>query len=101
MLIRISSALFLALAVIGTACGSDEDDDNHGGHGATDPDCAAIGEVCTHDVHTELAAECHEIYHDNAAAECSARKAECVSHCVEAAGLGGAGGAGGAGGEHG
>ncbi len=91
MFIRISSALFLALALIGTACGEDDDED-------TGAECKAIGTTC-HDVPTELGQECHEIGHDNVASVCSERGAECLAYC-EAYGAGGAGGAGGEAGSH-
>jgi hypothetical protein len=95
MLIRISSALFLALALVGTACGEDDDEDNP--VPMADPVCQEIGEVC-HGVPTDLGEECHELGHDGVAAVCAEREDECLAHCNEV-GVGGAGGQGGGGGE--
>ncbi len=88
------SLLLSAGLVLAVACSSEDDGDDHG-HGEPAADCAAIGDVCTHDVVTALADECHEISHANDAAVCAERKDECVSHCVAAAAAGGAGGEGG------
>lgn len=82
----------LALAV---ACSSEDEHDDDHGHGEPAAECAAIGEVCSHDVATALSEECHEIYHANDATVCAEREDECVSHCVGAAAAGGAGGEGG------
>lgn len=90
------SVLPLAL---GLALACSEEDDHEEEH-ETPAACAPIGEVCTHDVHTTLGAECHDIYHDGDAALCSDRQAECVAHCEAELAAGGAGGGGGAGGSH-
>ncbi len=96
MFIRISSVLFLALALIGTACG-DDDEDN--AVPTADPVCKEIGSTC-HDVPTALGQECHELGHEGDAAVCAERQDECLTYCTEFGG-GGAGGQGGGGGEGG
>lgn len=86
----------LGLLVAGScliASCSEEDEDEET-HAEPAPDCQDIGDVCTHDVTGELADECHEVYHANDAAECAARKDECVDFCTSNKGEGGGSGAG-------
>lgn len=96
MMLKAPKHFLLAVAVLfsGTSlaagCSEDEDEETHQ---EPAPDCAAIGDVCTHDVVGELADECHEVYHANDAEECAARKEECVDYCSSHTGEGGGSGA--------
>lgn len=70
---------------------SDSDDTDGTHHEEIADECQAILDTCTHDVPGDLAAECHEVGHENDAEACAARKDECVTHCA-LEGLGGHGG---------
>lgn len=91
----------LALSILGAsmlgACsdGEESQEEEHG-HGDPVEECSAISLVC-HDVDalSDLAAECHDLAHDNHAEDCIERQDECISHCESLAGAGGAGGEGG------
>ncbi|HEY6727038.1 MAG TPA: hypothetical protein VI197_23555 [Polyangiaceae bacterium] len=97
MMLKAPKHSLLALVLLFTGASliagcSDEDEDEETHHEAA-PDCAAIGDVCTHDVTGALADECHEVYHSNDAAECAERKEECVDFCTSHQGEGGGSGA--------
>ena len=89
-LVRCALLLSSSLLVLGACSEEDTDTSNES---VVAPDCEAINDVCHVPAElTALTAECHEIAHYNDAAECAARKAECLVACTAPGGNGGAGG---------